>query len=256
MTKELVGVVWWPHSGGRWFCRSLMKKNTSVHETAFTHPWIFFTTDMTLELDITAQVHKARSLPELRNHLEALKQSTDHGRVEALRNYFQTIRDTYLESDSKETHILGEMCLGSPIPRFIDIEAIYKACPDFKTIHLLRSPLESFPSFASRYEMDSDPVKIAGSWLSQNAHVRKFFEENPQFENQYLMIRYEDLMNDAKTELIKACEFSGIEFEDSMVENLEERWGKNTKVEVPERIQNSIKEVASVDLIRYGYIQN
>ncbi|MEQ8303159.1 MAG: sulfotransferase [Cyclobacteriaceae bacterium] len=254
MKRQLVGVVWWPHSGGRWFCRTLIKPNSRIHETAFVHPWLFYTTDMTLELDITAQVHKARSLPELKPHLEALKTSTDKGREEGLKHYFNFISEKYLGRDDQETHILGEMCLGSPIPRFMDVKALYNAYPDFKLIHLIRNPLESFNSFTSRHELDSDPVKIAGSWLSQNAAIRKFFEKNTQFEKQYLPVIYENLQSDSEGELRRVCDFIGIDFENQMIESFNERWGRNTKPEISEDVRETIIEIASKDLKIYGYL--
>lgn len=254
MKAQLVGVVWWPHSGGRWLCRSLIKNNSKVHETAFTHPWLFFTTDMTLDLDITAQVHKARSLPELKDHLQALQSSTDAGRIHGLKTYFEYIENNYIKDNNGPSHILGEMCLGSPIPRYLDIEALFKANSEFKLIHLIRSPLESFPSFANRYEMDSDPVKIAGSWLAQNAAIRKFFELNPEFKNQYYPVRYEDLMKDLKNQTQKICDFMAIPFEEEMLTKAEERWGRNTRSQISEEVKDSIIEIAQVDLKRYNYI--
>ncbi len=254
MKRQLVGVVWWPHSGGRWFCRTLIKPNSRIYETTFVHPWLFYTTDMTLELDITAQVHKARSLPELKSHLDALKTSTDRGREEGLKHYFNFISEKYLDQNDQETHILGEMCLGSPIPRFIDINAIFNAYPDFKLIHLIRNPLESFPSFASRHEMDSDPVKIAGSWLSQNVAIRKFFEKNRQFKEQYLPVIYENIISDSNNELGRVCEFIGIEFENKMLESFDERWGRNTNAEISNDVRESIIEIAGNELKRYGYL--
>lgn len=252
-SPQLVGVVWWPHSGGRWFCRSLIGQHELVHKTAFVHPWEFFSTDMTLELDITAQVHKARSLPELSEHLVALKKSVDAGRVEGLKVYFDHIRENYLDSDSQETHILGEMCLGSPIPRAIDLDAIFKAAPDMKIIHLVRSPLESFLSFSVRHEMDSDPIKIAGSWITLNAHIRTFFEENPQLKDQLLLVKYEELLTDLEGQVKRVCEFVGIPFREEMVTSQEQRWGRNTSTSVPQDIQNIMKPIIASELEQYGY---
>jgi len=250
---QLVGVVWWPHSGGRWFCRSLVKPHPRVHETAFVHPWLFFSTDMTMEVDITAQVHKARSLPELKPHLAALKSSIDNGRITGLRDYFTYIRNNYLTEENPETHILGEMCLGSPIPRAIDLDALYKAVPDFKVIHLVRSPLESFPSFTVRHEMDSDPIKIAGSWLTLNAHVRTFFDQRPELGNQYLRIRYEDLTQNTEAIMHDVCEFMGIPFDPVMTEHIKQRWVRSTRPETPEDIRALMAQIASSELTTLGY---
>lgn len=249
----LGGVTWWPHSGGRWLCRSILKKNSQVHETAFTHPWFFFSTDMTLDLDITAQVHKARSMPDLKLHLNALHTSTEYGRQEGMRKYFEIVRETYGEYEGDFTHVIGEMCLGSPIPRHLNLETLYAACPDFKLVHLVRSPLESFQSFAVRHELDSDPVKVAGSWLTLNAKIRAFFELHPEFAHNYHRVLYEDLVKDPEPHVRSICDFYGIEFEPEMTAHLSERWGRNTKPETPEAYTKLMKQVAQSELeVYYG----
>ncbi|MDW3651062.1 MAG: sulfotransferase [Bacteroidia bacterium] len=250
----LIGVAWWPHSGGRWFCRSILNQHPKVMGATFVHPWLFYSTDMTMELDITAQVHKARSLPELKKHLAALKGSIDAGRVEGLRSYFQSIADNYLEEGGEKSHIVGEMCLGSPIPRALEVEALFKAWPNFKLIHLVRSPLESFQSFAVRHEMDSDPIKVGGSWLSLNAGIQAFFENNPQYAKQYHMVKYEDLLTNADETIEKVCEFTELEVDQSLFSNMKQRWGRNTKPETPASISNQIKMVAETGLKHYGYL--
>lgn len=254
MDRILAGVIWWPHSGGRWLCRSILKNHSKVFETAMVHPWIFNTTDMTLELDITAQVHKARSLPELRNHLKALKESTDMGRLKGLESYFNAIAEDYLEEDDKCSHILGEICMGSPIPKYPDMDAIYKAYPNFKTIHLVRSPIDSFRSFTERHEMDDDPIKVAGSWLSLNAKVRKFFELNEEFKSNYHLVRYEDLLSNSEFEVKRLCGFLGLEFEDLLMSSFEERWGKGTKPSISQDDKAIIEEVAYSELKKYNYL--
>lgn len=254
---QLVGVVWWPHSGGRWFCRSILKKHSQVQETAFTHPWTFFTSDMTLDLDITSQVHKARSLPEWEKELDALKASTDHGRLEGLKKYFEMMKAAYKEEGEKgrPSHVIGEMCLGSPEPRPLDLELLFASCPEFKLIHLVRDPRSNFNSFFTRYEIDGDPVRIAGSWLSLNAGIRKFFEKRPQFRDQYVLVKYEDLMEDPVGTVRSVCENLGLSFEEGMTSDLEERWGKrsNMNKEVPSEVVDTMEELIGDELRRFGY---
>lgn len=251
---QLAGVVWWPHSGGRWFCRSIINQHPGIMGATFVHPWLFISTDMTMEMDITAQVHKARSLPELKQHLAALKNSIDSGRIKGLTDYFDYIQANYVPVDSQTTHLVGEMCLGSPIPRAIDLEALYQAHPDYKILHLVRSPLDSYPSFAVRHEMDSDPIKIAGSWLTLNAHIRTFFEAHPDKQHLCLTVRYEDLMQDPKPVVDQVCEFLEVEYHPDMLANLGQRWGRNTKPEYPAERYEMMKQVASSELLRYGYV--
>lgn len=252
--KTLAGVIWWPHSGGRWLCRSILKNHSLIHETAMVHPWIFNTTDMMLDMDITAQVHKARSLPELKNHLAALKQSTDKGRVEGLKYYFEYIQNQYKEESEGKSIILGEVCMGSPIPKDPDMAAIYEAFPKFKTIHLVRSPMASLNSFKVRHEMDDDAAKIAGSWNALNARLRRFFEVKEEFKSQYHLVRYEDLLESPKSTIEKICNFLELPFEEKLMQSFEERWGKGTEVSIEESEKDTMIQMAENELKKYNYL--
>lgn len=252
--KVLAGVTWWPHSGGRWLCRSILKNNSSVIETSLVHPWIFNSSDVMLDMDITAQVHKARSLPELKSHLNALKVSTDFGRIQGIKSYFEQIYTTYFDEKKEKTHIIGEMCMGSPIPKYFDVEGVFKAFPNFKLIHLVRNPVSSFNSFKVRHELDDDPVKVAGSWLALNAKIRTFFEINVHLKDQYLIVRYEDLLSDTEREVSKICSFLQLDYEEKMVSEIKERWGKGTSLKVSKQDKKLIKEVAFSELKNYNYI--
>jgi hypothetical protein len=254
MQKQIVGILWWPHSGGRWLSRTLLGKHSNVFETAFTHPWLYLSTDMLMELDNTAQVHKARSLPELKYHLIALTESINYGREKGLQTYFDHINNNYVNENSTVTHIVGEMCMGSPIPRSIDMELLFKVAPEFRLVHLIRNPIDCFPSFATRYELDSDPVKIAGSWLTLNSNIRIFFENNPQFKNQYLPVRYEDLVKNTHDALNRICDFLGLEFEKEMLETVEQRWGRNTKGKCTDLQKDIMISIAANEMSKYDYI--
>ncbi len=247
--KQLIAVVWWPHSGGRWLCRSILKKHSQVHETVFTNPILYYSTDMLMETDITAQVHKARSLPELKGHLDALVTSIDHGRKETAKKYFELIS----QYEVGENTIVGEICMGSPIPRQIDIDLLMNAGENIKVIHLVRSPLTSFNSFAKRHEMDSDPVKIAGSWVTLNYSMRSYFKQHPELADRYQCVKYEDLLSSPEETVKSICEFAGLDFEEGMLDSLKERWGRSTKSEIDKEIGDVIKDIAKPELDNYGY---
>ena len=252
--KNLFSVVWWPHSGGRWLTRSLCKEHSKVFTTTYVHPWLFNSTDKMLQLDLTSQVHKARSLPELNKNLHALKSSTDLGRLEGIKEYFRIIKSNYITDRDERTHIVGEICLGSPEPKPLDISLLFQAQPDMKIIHLVRNPIDSYNSFHSRGEMDGDPIKIAGSWLTLNANISNFFTQNEQFKNQYLLIKYEDLISNTEKELKKICQFMDLEYEKNIIKNIEERWGKNTQKKTSPEISKIILNIAKYELTTYGYI--
>lgn len=252
-SPRLAGVVWWPHSGGRWFCRSILNRHQQVLGVPFVQPWLFFSSDMTLAVDLTAQVHKARSLPELSVQLEGLKESVDFGRTQGLRRFFQHARERYLAGTDK-THIVGEMCLGSPEPRPLDVGSLYAACPDFRLIHLIRNPITAYPSFASRHEMDGDAARIAGSWLTLNGAIRTFFDESPDFADRYLRVRYEDLLDDTESTVEQTCDFLGLSFQTEMLDTLDRRWGRNTDSATPEAATRIITQVAGREMATHGYL--
>ncbi len=242
----IAAVLWWPHSGGRWLCRTLLGSHPSIHSMVFAHPWFFATTDMTLELDNTTQVHKTRSLKELNPHLQALVASIDAGRIAGLRAYI----DDYVRAQSGGT-IVGELCMGTPLPRVPDLAAAYAACPDLRIIHLVRDPVDAFPSFATRHELDGDPVKVAGSWLTANARVRTWLAANAP--DQHCAVRYEDLVADPRAAIAPVCELLGLSVADEMFANVEQRWGKSTAPDIDGDTTALIRSVAASELAQYGY---
>jgi hypothetical protein len=247
---QLVAVIWWPHSGGRWLCRSILKNHSKIYQTVFTHPWLYFSTDMMMDIDNTAQVHKARSLPELKPHLDALVESIDYGKEKSISKYFEMISKYEI---GENTHILGEICMGSPIPRVIDVEVMMKTFPSMKIIHLVRNPIDSFNSFAKRYEMDSDPVKIGGSWLTLNYSLRSYFENNSEHKGNYMCVKYEDLLDKPKEKIKEVCGFLNLDFEESLTSNLDQRWGRNTQNNISEGTRKIIEEIAKPELTKYNY---
>jgi hypothetical protein len=102
--------------------------------------------------------------------------------------------------------------------------------------------------------MDSDPVKIAGSWLTLNAHIRSYFNYHPEKKQQYLMVRYEDIKTDPKNTIKQVCKCLGIDFHNDMLASLDQRWGRNTKPEYPEEIYELMRQVAVSELKEYDYV--
>jgi hypothetical protein len=153
----------------------------------------------------------------------------------------------------ENTHILGEICMGSPIPRVIDVEVMMKTFPSMKIIHLVRNPIDSFNSFAKRYEMDSDPVKIGGSWLTLNYSLRSYFENNSEHKGNYMCVKYEDLLDKPKEKIKEVCGFLNLDFEESLTSNLDQRWGRNTQNNISEGTRKIIEEIAKPELTKYNY---
>lgn len=252
---DLVGVVWWPHSGGRWFCRSLLKGHPEVRQVVFAHPWFFVGTDATLELDNTTQVHKARSLPEFGPQLRALVSSTDKGRRTGLTEYLSAAQRGFDGADDGKPRVIGELCMGTPVPRMPDLAAIYDAWPDIKLIHLVRSPIACYSSFAVRHELDGDPIRIAGSWVTAAAYMRSFHARRSELARSYLEVRYEDLVASTRETLERVCEFLGLSFDSAMLGS-EHRWGRSTEETILQEVESAILSVAGPELRMHGYAAN
>lgn len=219
----------------------------------FAHPWIFVSTDNILELDNTTQVHKTRSLPELAPHLQALISSTGLGRRAGLSEYFRLTRSGFGAALPPFDSVIGELCMGTPIPHCPDLKVLFDSCPDMRLIHLVRHPIDCFPSFATRFELDADPVKIAGSWVTAAAAVRIFFEQHSELAARFRMVRYEDLMENTDSVLRDLCGFLELEFHDGMLTSRDQRWGKSTPPDVPEEVRRIMTSVAGAEMERYGY---
>jgi len=250
---KLAAVLWWPHSGGRWLCRSLISAHPRVYQTVFAHPWVFFTSDDVLDLDNTTQVHKTRSLPDLAPHLRALISSTNEGRRAGLMEYFGAARRAFDATTQSFDWVIGELCMGTPVPRIPDLQVLFESCPDLMLVHLVRSPVGCFPSFANRFELCADPARVAGSWVASMAAVRCFFERHPKLASQHHTVKYEDLVSNPRQELEEIFRFLGIDFSDSMTLKVEERWGRRSSDDIDADDRATILDIASPEMKNYGY---
>lgn len=246
-------IAWYPHSGCRWLNRSLLAKHSKLACNEFFLPWLSHTTDMTLDLDRTSQVHKSRSLPELAKVFKVVQQATTHGRIEGIKEY---IRLCLQDLTPEGKHFVGALSPGAPQPLEPDLGALLKAYSNIRIIHLVRHPLDCFVSMQSRAELDANPIKIASTWLSYNITLRAYQE---QLGSNYKLLRYEDLKENTEEALVDLCTWMGIEFEDQMLEGLSVYHGKNqgkserAKELMSSRAYQDFKEIVESECKNYKY---
>ncbi len=248
--SQLVAITWFPHSGCRWLNRSLLSNHSSIKTTELFSPFLTHSTDSILNLDRTSQVHKSRSMPDLKNEFDIVKSSIDHGRAEGIRKYFYL----KLSEVNSDNILVGALSPGAPEPLIPDLETIIGVNPSIKIIHLVRNPIDCFLSMKSRMEMDGSIEKIGSLWSAYNSYLRRFGSKNTE---NYYMLKYEDLKADPTDELKKICSWMGIKFQEEMISSVGQYHGKNKNV----NLRDSLSERDSKDLIetvqseanKYGY---
>ena len=255
MKWDLFLVVWWAHSGCRWLRRSLLARNRHLATSEFVVPFLTVSTDMILNLDRTAQIHKARSLVELTEEFEALRHAVEAARRHGLEIYFQDKKRIMTREHPGKKHG-GVMSLGAPEPCYPDLALLCDVLPSVRIVHLVRHPKDCFLSMRSRAEMDGAPCKIGASWSGINALVRQTGTAL-KTQNRYFMLRYEDLTRQTEVELRRLCDWIGVPFDEDMLKGVDEYHGKNRDVDLaattkPDELC-ALKDVVQTEAQHYGY---
>lgn len=249
---QMISIVWFPHSGCRWLNRSLLARHEQIVTTEFCMPFLTISTDMILSLDKTAQVHKARTDSGLEQEFDILISSVKHGREEGIRRYFSLKREAVGKNNIKVC--AGALSPGAPVPDVPDISAILRACPAMKILHLVRNPEGCYKSMFSRFEMDGHEQKIGSMWAGFNASIRGC---DYMSEEQYYVLKYEDLVEDAASALRGLCAWLGLSYDPCMLDGVKEYHGmkKQARKDVSwtdAQIQR-LKECVQTEASHYGY---
>lgn len=125
-------------------------------------------------------------------------------------------------------------------------DEIFNFFPNAKFIHLIRDPRNTE---ASRLRMTSFLGDEPGFHLKVwKRSVRLAFENQKKYPNDYLVIKYEDLIQNIENKTKEICDFLEIDFEESMLkfEGLEDWSGANSSFD-------SVKsgEINTDSLVRY-----
>jgi hypothetical protein len=110
------------------------------------------------------------------------------------------------------------------------VEALGKLYPEAKVIQVLRDPRAVFASRKNRH------TKGCGHYTKAHRLVREWnrnAQEIPRLRNdpsRFLIIRYEDLVNDPRGQMETLCRFAGLDFDEKMLEPTfaGNKWGGNS----------------------------
>lgn len=129
---------------------------------------------------------------------------------------FIAILDALAESEGKK------IWLEKSPEHIYHVDYIEKFVPEAKFIHILRNGEDVV---ASLYDVTrKHPKSWGGKKWSLNFCIKRWLEaveisrENLNKPN-HIFVRYEDLVENPQAELVRLCEFIGIEFTDSMLQN-------------------------------------
>jgi hypothetical protein len=204
---NLIFTVWFPHSGGRIFNRGLLPLFPDIKSVEIFNPFLLRSVDQILRLDTTEQVHKHRSLSDLKGLFDIVYDSIAVGREEGLDYYFSRIR----ELGEGYKYVGGALPCGADVANF-DFELIGKLCPTAKFIHLVRHPAACLDSFRKRKEFDGDEHRILHSWLAFNHRAIV------QLNERALVVRYEDLVSNSSSVIAEVADWLGLELPREMVD--------------------------------------
>lgn len=93
---------------------------------------------------------------------------------------------------------------------------ISKLYPNAKYIHIIRDGRDVINSYLNANFFKGDIYDACEEWEGRVSNAKKFGKQNT---NQYLEIKYENLVISPKKEIIKVCKFLNINFEDDMIDH-------------------------------------
>ena len=160
--KKVYFVIWFPHSGGRLLNREILTSFDNVYIKEIFHPFLLFSTDQILRLDTTEQVHKHRSINQLRKEFYILRQNLDDSIEYSLKNFFK-------KYNSNKQNIFVLPC-GANIAKF-NFNIIKKIYPNSKFVLLMRNPIDCFRSFKKRMELNGDHKLFSYEYLTFHDHI-------------------------------------------------------------------------------------
>jgi hypothetical protein len=111
------------------------------------------------------------------------------------------------------------------------LETLLEIFPDAKIIYIVRSPHESVPSFISMFSLawkthspdipENSPEHRAWGYLGME-YYKYFHEQKKKFPSQnFYTLKYEDLVKNSKTEVLKIYDYFGIEKSEDFVSRLD-----------------------------------
>jgi hypothetical protein len=134
----------------------------------------------------------------------------------------KAILDALMEAHAAVT---GKTGRGAKFPMHFGYSArLLEWYPDCRLVHTTRDPRAVYASQANKYVTDADPV-LAKSWMKfrQFAHINLQVSWTARVHRQlrkhpnYMLVRYEDVVQDPEGQIRQLCQFLNVEFVPAML---------------------------------------
>ena len=152
-----------------------------------------------------------------------------------------------------------------------DLQIIW---PDAKYIHIIRDGRDVACSYLDIQKLRTNsPYKpklpftineIAKEWINNNQNIAKLAENSSE---NYMLVKYEDIITDTKVKLSRVSKFIGVEYEDSMLEYYKHStakkcepketldWKRKTLEKPdPSKINRYERDLSAEQIEQYNYI--
>lgn len=171
------------------------------------------------------------------------------------KDYAQLTECVYLAYDSNPENI---KIIADKNNYYINhLTELKKIWPDAKFIHIIRDGRDVACSYLDMSELETDSPykpnlpenirKIAKDWVDNNNEIAALSKKYPE---NYILIKYEDLIIDSRNTLANFCDFLGIEFDHKMLDYYKP--SVRDKSEPKETLDWKKKTLEKPDLKRIG----
>lgn len=143
--------------------------------------------------------------------LEALNRRL--GNLPEITSYGEVCKQVYVSSKSFHTKGTAKLIVDKNPIYAIMIPFLQKIYPEAKFIHLIRDYHGNISSILNLHK-DTSVKKLGLSWIMTNSEIEKSKQKSPE---NFITLRYEDLLDDPKNELERLVTFFNLEFHHNML---------------------------------------
>ena len=193
---------------------ALLASHPNIAMTRRTNLWMYFNNQYG-DLNNAENLERCLSMMAQYKRLRAIQIDIDRVRrdfTQGEKTYarlFTLIEGHFAEKQGKVRW--GDKSLNTE--RYMD--DIFAVFPDAKIIHMMRDPRDRYASAKTRWtDMKGRVGAGTAMWLESVKLARRGTRKYP---NQYMVVRYEDLVADPEKMLRKICEFLGEEYVPEML---------------------------------------
>lgn len=140
--------------------------------------------------------------------------------------YFETL---YISLNGSNNGFLNKIIIEKSVENFEHAIDLARVFPTSKFIHIIRNPYSNIVSLRKYKTLNGvypEMIKVLNSISQSYYHLIK----NKRNIENYLIIRYEDLVTDTTKEINKICEFLNIKFDENLMQPTfrGEKWKGNS----------------------------